>query len=157
MGASLLTLAKSIYYYLLFYYSFQTKKVRYVYPLSETTSYLFKQNKFATNWPISFIFNSLSRDMSSDHNLTLRHKRTSRFTGYAKTYARLSGASRNLVRTCKIKNYEFILNEESKVCLPSIRNDELFIKQSKFATNWPISFIFISLSRDHNCPRRDLA
>ena len=40
---------------------------------------LFKQSKFATNSLISFIFNFWSRDMSLDHNETLRHKKISRF------------------------------------------------------------------------------
>ena len=42
--------------------------------------YLTKQRKCATNLPISFVFNFWSRDMSHDHNQTLRHKKTSRFT-----------------------------------------------------------------------------
>ena len=41
---------------------------------------LSKKSKFATNSPISLIFNFWSRDMSRDHNETLRHKKTSRFT-----------------------------------------------------------------------------
>ena len=41
---------------------------------------LSKLSKFATNSPNSFIFNFWSREMSRDHNETLRHKKTSRFT-----------------------------------------------------------------------------
>ena len=41
---------------------------------------LFKQSKFATNSLISFIFNFWSRDMSLDHNETLRHEKISRFS-----------------------------------------------------------------------------
>ena len=41
---------------------------------------LSKQSKFATNSPISFIFDFLSRHMSLDHNKTLRHKKISRFS-----------------------------------------------------------------------------
>ena len=53
---------------------------------------LSKKSKFATNSPISLIFNFWSRDMSRDQKLkmrdigelvaneTLRHKKTSRFT-----------------------------------------------------------------------------
>ena len=39
-----------------------------------------KQSKFATNSPDFFLFNFWLRDMSRDHNETLRHKKTSRFT-----------------------------------------------------------------------------
>ena len=41
---------------------------------------LSKLSKFATNSPNSFIFNFWLREMSRDHNETLRHKKTSRFT-----------------------------------------------------------------------------
>ena len=41
---------------------------------------LSKQSKFATNSPTSIIFNFWSRDMSLDHNKTLRHKKISRFS-----------------------------------------------------------------------------
>ena len=41
---------------------------RYVYHLSEIPICLSKQSNFATNSPISFIFNFRSRDMSRDHN-----------------------------------------------------------------------------------------
>ena len=41
---------------------------------------LSKLSKFATNSLNSFIFNFWLREMSRDHNETLRHKKTSRFT-----------------------------------------------------------------------------
>ena len=41
---------------------------------------LSKLSKFATNSPNSFIFNFWLRDMSRDHNETLTHKKTWRFT-----------------------------------------------------------------------------
>ena len=41
---------------------------------------LSKLSKFATNSPNSLIFNFWLREMSRDHNETLRHKKTSRFT-----------------------------------------------------------------------------
>ena len=44
-----------------------SKRKKYVYCLSEMLICLSKQSKFATNSPISFIFNVWSRDMSCDH------------------------------------------------------------------------------------------
>ena len=53
----------------------QTRKLGSAMPLC-----LSQQSKFATNSPISFIFNFWPRDKSRFHNKTSRHKKTSRFT-----------------------------------------------------------------------------
>ena len=49
-------------------HSFQTQKVKYLYPHSEMSIFLSKQSKFATNSQIFFIFNFPSPDRSRDHN-----------------------------------------------------------------------------------------
>ena len=74
-----LELFKTLIINFTYFYSNVESKI-YVYPPSEMPIYLTKQRKCATNLPISFVFNFWSHDMSHDHNQTLRHKKTSRFT-----------------------------------------------------------------------------
>ena len=103
----------------------QTRKLGSAMPLC-----LSQQSKFATNSPISFIFNFWPRDKSRFHNKTSRHKKTSRFTFEEKIHFVLGLLATDIASTKRRKR------NFNSVSGPWLSSNLFHFSTTAFAPRW---------------------